>query len=318
MASGSEPDNTRPAVDFLLERGPGDRLGPYEIVRKIGEGGMGVVFEARDADGTAFAVKVLSDWLSTKLGRARFEREIDACALLEHENTIRICERGEDGGTLFYAMEYLDGLDLGKLVAQDGAQAPGRCVRIVEQIAGALGEAHGRGLIHRDIKPPNIIVSENPNGAGESAKLVDFGLVLPLHERGGQRLTLDGNALGTPRYTSPEALIPGAEMSPMSDFYALGLVAYFLVAGRHAFEAESAAEILKKQRDELPPPLEGVSRSLAAVITRCLEKNPADRPATAEELRAALCKTSEANTWSADDACTWWRSYRDAVSEPCP
>ena len=280
---------------------------------------MGVVFEAQhDRMQRPTAVKVLSTWLVSELGRARFEREVQACASLTHPNTIEIYDFGEsEDGTLYYAMEYLEGYDLKQLVKMDGAQPAARTLRVLDQIAGALGEAHEKSLVHRDIKPPNIILCE-AGGIPDVAKLVDFGLVSPMVQS-SRRLTVEGHVIGTPRYVAPEMLKAKCELSPATDFYALGLVAYYLLSGRHAFEAESSAEILRKQRNEPPPPLTSVAPSVpadvAGVVHWCLEKDPAKRPADGRALREALAGCADAKRWNADDASAWWDEWRERPSE---
>ncbi|MBX3275270.1 MAG: serine/threonine protein kinase [Sandaracinaceae bacterium] len=303
-------------MDFLTPLGPGDRLGPYSIVRTLGEGGMGVVFEARDlAAGRSVALKVLSSWLATELGRARFEREVHACAQLTHPNVVRILDCGEtDEGTLWYAMEYLDGWDLKQLVELDGAQTPARTIRILYQIAGALADAHENGLIHRDIKPPNILLC-GADGVPDTAKLVDFGLVSPILGAGEHRVTLEGNVIGTPRYVAPEMLRPTVVLTPATDFYALGLVAYYLLSGRHALDGASAAEILAKQQHDEPTPLcalvPSLPADLASVVHWCLDKDPARRPQSGRALQDALQECEDADRWDRDAAAEWWDAWRE-------
>jgi serine/threonine protein kinase len=311
------------AVDFLSPLEPGDRLGPYTIVRRLGEGGMGVVYEARNDHGRRVALKVLADWLVSEIGRQRFEREVQACAQLTHHNIVAIYDYGQsEDGTLFYAMEYLDGVDLGRLVDLDGPQPAPRTIRILHQIAGALGVAHDNGLLHRDIKPPNILLCAS-GGVPDVAKLVDFGLVVPLS--GSTRISLDGPVIGTPRYVAPEMLKDDGALSPASDFYALGLVAHFLLTGRHAFDGKSSAEILRKQRDEIPPSLadRGVAPDLSSVIAWCLEKSPEARPRAANALREALARCADAQRWDEDDASSWWVRWRaehpkETITTPPP
>lgn len=284
---------------------------------------MGVVYEARNEHGRRVALKVLSDWLVSEIGRQRFEREVQACAQLTHHNIVAIYDYGQsEDGTLFYAMEYLDGVDLGRLVDLDGPQPAPRSIRILHQIASALGSAHEKGLVHRDIKPPNILLCAS-GGVPDVAKLVDFGLVMPLAPT--TRLSLEGGVLGTPRYVAPEMLTDDGTVSPASDFYALGLVACFLLTGRHAFDGESSAEILRKQRDEKPPSLidYGVAPDLASVVAWCLEKSPDARPETAHALREALARCADAARWDEDEASAWWARWRaehpaDAISTPPP
>jgi len=182
---------------------------------------------------------------------------------------------------------------------------------VLDQIAGALGEAHDKGLIHRDIKPPNILLCE-AGGEPDVAKLLDFGLVMPISAT--RRLTVEGHVIGTPRYVAPEMLRPEAELGPAADFYALGLVAYFLLSGRHAFDGKAHAAILRKQRDEPAPALTttapGVSRDLASVVHWCLEKDPDARPRTARSLREALSGCQDATRWDEDAARAWWDGWR--------
>jgi serine/threonine protein kinase len=310
LASRQPACNDGARVDYLSPLGPGDRLGPYTIVRRLGEGGMGVVYEATSEQGGRVALKVLSDWLVSEIGRQRFEREIQACAGLAHPNVVAIYDYGEsEDGTLYYAMELLDGIDLGRLVELDGAQKAPRVVRILHQIAGALGVAHDKGLVHRDIKPPNLLLCES-NGKPDVAKLVDFGLVMPMSP--GQRLTLDGHVLGTPRYVAPEMLSARGVLGPATDLYALGLVAFYLLTGRHAFDGEGTADILKKQRDEAPPSLTalGVPQDLSSVVAWCLEKSPQARPKSAHTLREALAGCADMARWNEAEAAAWWDAWR--------
>jgi eukaryotic-like serine/threonine-protein kinase len=296
--------------DFLSPLGPGDRVGRYTLVRRLAEGGMGVVFEALSDHGRRVALKVLSDWLVSEIGRQRFEREVLAAAQLQHPNIVAIYDFGEtEGGTLYYAMEYLDGVDLMRLVDLDGKQEPPRAVRIVLSIAAALGHAHDAGLVHRDIKPPNILITE-AGGMPDVAKLVDFGLVVPIAPK--SRLTIDGHVIGTPRYAAPELLLSNGSASASTDLYALGLVAFFLLTGKHAFDAESSAEILKKQRDEPAPSLltYGIAPDLASVIAWCLEKEPARRPGDARTLAEALTRCVDASRYDEEAARAWWAHWR--------
>lgn len=307
-------------MDFFTPIGPGDRLGAYTLIRKLGEGGMGVVFEARHDHLTRpAAVKVLSSWLTTELGRARFEREVQACAKLTHPNTVEIYDYGEaEDGTLYYAMEHLGGCDLALLVEMDGAQSAARTIRILDQIAGALGEAHEHSLVHRDIKPANIIFCEQ-GGVPDIAKLVDFGLVSPIIQD-ARRLTVEGRVIGTPRYVAPEMLRAKCELSPAMDFYALGLVAYFLLTGHHAFDGDSSAEILRKQRNEPPVALTTLAPSvpadLASVVHWCLEKAPKKRPAHGRQLREALARCQDASRWNVAEASAWWDEWHERGTAP--
>lgn len=295
---------------------PGARLGPYTVVRTLGEGGMGTVYEATGPDPAGpervrpVALKVLSPWLVTDLGRAQFEREIEICRQLSHPNTVVILDHGETSeGSLYYAMELLEGLDLRRLVDEDGPQSAARTVRILHPIAGALGEVHARGLVHRDVKPPNIVLAQ-PSGVPDVAKLVDFGLVTPLASLG--RSSREAPVIGTPRYTAPELLATEGDVTPATDLYALALVAFFLLTGEHAFDGSCSMEILRKQREQPAPSLLewGVSADLAGLVAWCLRKSPQERPADAETVRAALERCADASRWDAEEARAWWTSWR--------
>ena len=310
-------------MDYLATLAPGDQIGAYTVIRKVGEGGMGVVYQAyHEERGLPAALKVLSPIFTTDLGRQRFEREVRAQAALSHAHTVEIYDTGEtEDGTLYYAMELLAGYDLRKLVKFDGPQAPGRTIRILSQITGVLGEAHALGLVHRDIKPPNIIlcqIEETP----DVAKLVDFGLVTPL-TTSKRRLTVEGQIIGTPRYVAPEMLRSNEPLTGAADFYQLGLVAYYLLSGRHVFEHQSHVDILKAHRDEAPTPLEarvpGCPKDLASVVHWCLEKTPSARPHSARELADALTRCADADRWDEDEARRWWAEWgASPFSQPPP
>ncbi|MGF1468061.1 MAG: serine/threonine-protein kinase [Sandaracinaceae bacterium] len=289
---------------------PGGRIGPYHLVRELGSGGMGVVYEVR-RDGNAetpLALKIVSPWLACALGRERFEREVRTLAAIGQENTVAIYDYGEtEDGTLYYAMEYLHGLDLAQLVGAHGPQPAARCVHILAQVAAALEAAHRAGVVHRDIKPPNILLCEEDGGRPDVVKLVDFGLVLPLEE--GQEASDDdpaGPVLGTPRYVAPE-MLDGPSVGPAADLYGLGLVAYYLLTGHHAFDGETQNETLRRQLHEPPPPWPpAVPRALAGVLDRVLRKDPGARPPTAAAVRAALLSCEVGGSWTAEDARAWW------------
>jgi serine/threonine-protein kinase len=210
------------------------RLGQYTLEEKLGEGGMGVVYRARHALlRRPTAVKLLK---GDRLGEAslrRFEREVQLTASLSHPNTVSVYDFGRTPeGVVYYAMEYLEGLSLEQLVAEAGAQPPGRVVHVLRQVLGALAEAHGVGLVHRDVKPGNVILCER-GGLSDVAKVVDFGLVKDLDA--ADALSHEGMLVGTPLYLAPEAIrSPNAD--PRSDLYSLGAVAYVLLTGNHVFD----------------------------------------------------------------------------------
>jgi len=297
------------------------QLGQYTLEQKIGEGGMGAVYRARHAMlRRPTAIKLLPPDKVGEQSIARFEREVQLTSTLTHPNTVAIYDYGRTpDGVFYYAMELLDGVDLQDLVEAEGAQPPGRVVHILAQVCGALGEAHGVGLIHRDIKPANIILCER-GGAHDVAKVVDFGLV---KDRGGVAtdgnlsLSTIGSITGTPLYLSPEAIRDPASVDARSDLYAVGAVAYFLLTGQPVFAATSVVELCALHLTAAPvPPDERLGRPLpgrlSALVMRCLAKKPDERPATAADLRAALL-ASGVDSWNEAAAASWWRRNGEAV-----
>jgi serine/threonine protein kinase len=300
-------------VEFAQELAEGATIGPYRVERAIGSGSMGTVYQVTrgpHGDGP-MALKVLSVWLTSALGRERFEEEVRSLASMVHPNIVAIYDYGEtEEGTLYYAMEFLDGLDLSELVACDGPQPVGRALHLLDQGAAALEAAHGAGIVHRDIKPPNLVLCEEQSRP-DVLKLVDFGLVLPMRRQ--HKLTAESAILGTPRYVAPESLRTGAgSLGPAADLYGLGLVGYFLLTGRPAFDGKDPAEILRRQRDEPPPPLpKALPADIREVIDLCLEKAPGDRPPSAKALRAWLHRCERFGSWTVEHGRRWWRDYRE-------
>jgi serine/threonine-protein kinase len=286
------------------------QLGQYTLGRKIGEGGMGAVYEAHHALlRRPTAIKLLPPDKAGADDLVRFEREVQITAELTHPNTVAIFDYGRSSeGVFYYAMEYLDGVDLDTLVHVDGPQTAQRVVHILLQAAGALEEAHKKGLIHRDIKPANILLCER-GGVPDFTKVVDFGLVKVIADSSESTGSL---AAGTPAYISPEAVMDSAKVGPPSDIYGLGAVGYYLLSGRPVFEAKTAMEMCVHHARTQPPEIAEQSKhplspELAEVLMTCLKKNPKDRPQTAAALRDLLVKAPEANQWSETEACQWWR-----------
>ncbi len=188
-------------------------------------------------------------------------------------------------------------------------------IAILEQVCGALAEAHAAGLVHRDIKPANIILTER-GGEPDVVKVVDFGLVKPLAATNLEATMAGASVLtGTPLYMSPEAMTAPETADPRGDLYAVGAVGYFLLTGRPVFEGGSVAEIIGHHlhTTPVPPSQRGawpVPADLEALILKCLEKRPDDRPRSARELRDELRRSRQAHAWTADDAAQWWRAFR--------
>jgi len=232
------------------------QLGQYTLTRKIGEGGMGMVFEAQHGLlKRPTAIKLLQPEKVGEESLARFEREVRATSQLRNPSTITVFDYGRtDDGTFYYAMELLDGATLGEVVAVDGAQSAGRVLRVLSQVADALGEAHEVGLIHRDIKPENIMLTRQ-GGDCDAAKVLDFGLVREMGADGDTILTHDNTIQGTPLYMAPETISKAGGAEPRSDIYALGAVGYFLLTGEHVFTGKTIVEVCAHHlhTDPVPP-----------------------------------------------------------------
>ncbi len=269
-----------------LERGI--VLAGFEVELPIGRGGMGIVYRARQRSlDRAVALKVLAPELAEDATyRARFLREARLAASIEHPNVLAVHEAGEAGGQLFLAARYVDGEDLGSLLDREGALEPGRAVGFVAQIAAALDAAHAKGLVHRDVKPSNVLVERR--GGVEHALLADFGVAKSSQTTAS--LTDTGQLVGTVNYLAPE-LIQGEEGDRRSDVYSLGCVLFQLLQGRVPFERHSPAATAWAHVADDPPSLTLDDTALASrldvVVQRALAKKPADRFASAGELAEA-------------------------------
>jgi len=280
------------------------QLGQYRLEEKIGQGGMGVVYRGQHAMlRRPTAIKLLDIEKTTPVSIARFEREVRLTAQLNHPNTIAIYDFGRTPeGIFYYAMELLDGINLGTLVRGSGPLLEGRVIHLLMQVCGSLNEAHSRGLIHRDVKPGNIMLCQR-GGMYDVVKLLDFGLVKAVDAKGDVGLTSASTITGTPLYLSPEAVTNAEAVDARSDLYSVGAVGYFLLTGTTVFTGSSVTEICRKHVDILPePPSRRLGREidadLEAIIMRCLAKNPCERPQTAEELGEALWQCLGAGTWT--------------------
>ena len=275
---------------------PGTRLGPYEIERLLGEGGMGVVYKARDVRlKRDVAVKVLPQEFAADAGRLRrFEQEAQAASALNHSNIATIYGIDSQDGTSFIAMEYVPGRTLAEVIPRNGLDLS-HALRYGVQIADALSRAHGGGVIHRDLKPGNIMVTPD-----DHVKLLDFGIAKLVHPIDGtapdvtrttDNLTGVGLVVGTTRYMSPEQA-QGQEVDPRSDIFSFGAVLHEMITGRVAFAGDSILDIASAVIRETPKPLSDAGREipgeLERIVARCLRKDPDRRFQTAADLKVAL------------------------------
>jgi eukaryotic-like serine/threonine-protein kinase len=294
------------------------RLGQYTIERLVGEGGMGSVYVARHARlRRPTALKLLSPERSSPEAIARFEREVQLTSQLTHPNTVAVYDYGRSpDGVFYYAMEYIDGVSLAQLVDEHGPQPAGRVIHILRQAADALVEAHALGLIHRDVKPANIILCERPGNA-DVVKLLDFGLVKDIRPNDDPALTRADAITGTPLYLAPEAITDPAAVDHRVDLYALGAVGYCLLTGVPPFQGRSTVEVCSQHLHTAPlPPSERLGKpvpaELEAVLLACLAKKREERPESARELCRRLAECAARTAWSEDDARAFWGSRRKA------
>jgi serine/threonine-protein kinase len=249
----------------------------------------------------------------------RFEREVQLSANLTHPNTITVYDfgRAADAHTFYYAMEYLEGMDLQKLVDRYGPLPPDRACYILVQVCGSLGEAHRAGILHRDVKPSNIFLTER-GGLYDFVKVLDFGLAKDLGPEDDASLTRAGQVFGTPLYIAPELARNEGSVAGSADLYSLGCVAYFMLTGSPPFEGSSPYDVVSKHMNEEPrPPSEVASQTipaaLDALILRCLAKKPEDRFEDMAALAEAIEGVAFDPPWSSERARDWWLGHPTAT-----
>lgn len=278
----TDPSNTVrlpawPPVN-LENREPGVTIAGYELKRCLGEGTSGAVFEAVASSGETVAVKVLKlSQQGCDEDQRRFFREVAIAAELVHPNVVRVIDHGVAGPTFYLAMEYVAGETLKERLVRQGPFAPTVALHIVRQIASALELARSRGIVHRDVKPENILIREDG-----VAKLADFGLAKSTVTSGQSGLTHVGDVMGTIAYMSPEQLQSSISADHRSDIYSLGATLYHMLTGRPPFDSRRVdAELFRKILCERPVPLLALRRDVPPVVNtvvmKCLAKNPEDR-----------------------------------------
>ncbi len=293
-------------------------LGQYRLEQRIGAGAMGVVYKGHHAMlRRPTAIKLLNVDKVNDASIQRFEHEVQITCKLNHPNTVAIYDYGRTPeGVFYYAMEYLDGIDLQGLVEKYGPQQEGRVIQILRQICGSLYEAHSLGLVHRDIKPANIMLNRRGNEP-DVVKVLDFGLVKAVDNT--RQAMQSGGLTGTPLYMSPEAIQTPDLVDGRSDLYAVGAVGYFLLTGKPLFDAASLVELCQRHIETVPETPSTrlgrpVSADLESAIMSCLEKSRARRPQTARELSNLLEAAADANAWPFSEAEAWWGRHERSVN----
>jgi serine/threonine protein kinase len=300
-------------------------LGSYQLGELLGRGGMGEVYRATHRMlARPAAIKLIrpetigaGDSSATRLAVARFEREATAAANLRSPHTVNLYDFGVTAdGTLYFAMELLEGLDLESLVRQTGPLPAARVIHVLRQVCESLEEAHRAGLVHRDIKPANIHIGRL-GLEYDFVKVLDFGLVKSVTGTDVTRSLVTGAGLiqGTPAYMAPEMAL-GQDVDGRADLYALGCVAYFLITGQLVFDAANGLQMLVKRlhEDPLPPSSRTeltVPAELERLVLACLARQPEHRPHSAADLRRSLAAVPVA-PWSDAQAVEWWSTNRPA------
>jgi serine/threonine-protein kinase len=264
------------------------------------------------------AIKLLDPARTNAATLARFESEVQLTSALSHPNTVVIYDFGHTpSGVFYYAMEYIDGITLQAMVEADGPQPPARVVHLLVQICSALAEAHAIGLVHRDVKPSNVMLC-NRGGIADFVKVLDFGLAKDLGGRRDPRLSQSTTLLGTPLYVAPELVVNQASIDGRVDLYAVGAEAYFLLTGTPVFTGGTTFEVCAKHLSMPPePPSQRLGRALPpaleALVLACLAKSPDGRPASAEALAEELRKLA-VGTWGLGQARAWWAERGEAIA----
>jgi len=302
------------------------RLGQYTLEEKLGEGGMGVVYRASHAMlRRPTAIKLLLPDRAGSTALMRFEREVQRTAMLTHPNTVTVFDYGRTtDGVFYYAMELLEGASLDELVKVSGPQPEERVIHLLEQVAASLAEAHDARLIHRDIKPGNILVVDR-GGISDLVKVVDFGLVKDVGSPASDSaptepaLTVADAITGTPLYMAPESIVAPETVDARADLYALGAVGYWLLTGTHVFGGTKVVEVCAQHLHAIPEQPSArlrapVAADLEALLLACLAKRPEDRPASAHLLRERLLACAAAGRWTNARAAAWWASHRHELA----
>lgn len=302
-------------------------LGSYQLEEQIGKGGMGEVYRAKHRLlARPAAVKLISPAAlrgsspdENRIVIERFRREAEAAATLRSPHTIELYDYGvAEDGTFYYVMELLDGIDFQKLVQRHGPLPSERVIHLISQACDSLGEAHLAGLVHRDVKPSNIVACRMGLMV-DYVKVLDFGLVKHDHKNPEKQIeiTTAGAVSGTPAFMAPESISGIGTVGPAADVYALGCVTYWLLTGQTVFRAANPTMMMMQHvtGSPVPPSLKSphpIQRDLEEIVMRCLSKDPADRPSDAAALAEMLAKCRVALPWTSARAHEWWNGQRAA------
>jgi eukaryotic-like serine/threonine-protein kinase len=303
-------------------------LGSYRLESLLGKGGMGEVWRARHRLlRREAAVKLVRPDIVSRAGdrelqhiRRRFELEAQAIASLRSPHTVALYDFGtSDDGSLYYAMELLEGLDAQTLVKQYGPQPAGRVISFIRQVCDSLDEAHDLRMVHRDLKPTNLYVCRLGKQV-DFVKVLDFGLVKAILDPGQAQLTMQGETSGTPAFMAPEQVRGEPDIDDRADIYSLGCVAYFLLTGALVFDEPSALSMALAHVERTPtPPSQrselSIPGSLERVIMACLEKKRERRPQSVAELASLLERCTEVPEWTPAHAKQWWALHYPAQAK---
>jgi serine/threonine protein kinase len=293
-------------------------IGNYDLLEKIAEGGMGTIYRGRHREtGQIVAIKVMpANMASNKVLLKRFEQEFRAASRLDHPNIVRALDYGDHGSMPYLVMEFVDGESLGRKLEREGRMNEADAIRIIAQVAQGLHRAHKQSLIHRDVKPDNILIT--PTGA---AKLADLGLVK--ETEADLNLTRTGRGLGTPHFMSPEQFRDAKNADIRCDIYSLGATLYQMVTGELPFKSNGPLDAwLKKIQNEVTPPRElvpALSERIDWAIMRAMSADPAMRPATCREFVEDLTGHSTRRLPTLESGCLqdmWYLVYKDEFGTP--
>lgn len=289
----------------------GEKLGQYIVAAHVADGAMGAVYEARNADTRArVAIKVLHpDVQEDEIAVERFKREYETAGMFDHPHIVKVIDFGETvDHQHFMTMEYLTGLELAELTRSQGAQSPGRTLRVLAQTALALEHAHEFGVIHRDLKPGNIFLCKTEHG--DDVRILDFGSV-KLQVETGPKLTAFGTTLGSPYYMSPEQAKGLPDVDTRTDVFAVGAILYEMLSGKIAFEAPTVAEILMKIVRLMPDPIHSVKDGLPPGIHAVIEKSIAKKKEERYETPVTLIDAAF-ETFGVAGGCAEWADRPEA------